>query len=318
MTNHQNSGKISNSRELKSKIFIKNIVKNWQIYILLLPAIIYIFMFCYMPMYGVQIAFKDFLASKGIFRSPWIGLRNFMDFFQSYFWKRLIANTFLLNFSSLFFGFPIPIILALMLNKIRAKKFKSTIQTIIYIPNFISTVVLVGMLYLFLSPVNGIVNKMIQSLGGNAIYFMNEPGWFRPVYVISGIWQTAGWGTILYLGALTAIDPQLYESATIDGASQWHKILFIDIPGMLPVIVVVLIMNLGHLFSSEFQKTFLMQTPGNIPASDTIGVYVYTMGLLGARFSFTAAIGLMQNVVNFFMLVLVNQIARNVGEHSLW
>jgi putative aldouronate transport system permease protein len=174
------------------------------------------------------------------------------------------------------------------------------------------------MLYIYLSPVSGIVNKFIEAAGGTAIYFMNDPKWFRPVYIISSIWQNAGWNTILYIAALTAIDPQLYESATIDGASQWQKIIHIDIPGMIPIIVTVLIMNMGGLFSSEFQKTYLLQTPGNIPVSDTIGVYVYTAGLLGAQFSYTAAIGLMQNVVNFFILLLVNRIAQKTGENSLW
>jgi putative aldouronate transport system permease protein len=297
---------------------LSNIKKDWQIYALIFPAAVYIFMFCYMPMYGVQISFRDYMASRGVNGSPWVGLKHFRAFFNSYYWKRLIINTLVLNLYGLFVGFPIPIVLALMLNKVESKRFKSGIQTIIYIPHFISTVVLVGMLYLFLSPVNGVFNKIAELLGATAIYYMNDPRWFRPIYVISGIWQNAGWSTILFLGALTAIDPQLYESATIDGASQWHKILYIDIPGMLPIIVTVLIMNMGSLFSSEFQKTYLMQTPGNMPTSDTIGVYVYTAGLLGAQFSYTAAIGLMQNVINFIMLLLVNNIARKAGEGALW
>lgn len=297
---------------------LNNFKKNWQIYALLIPAVVYIFMFCYMPIYGVQMSFRDYMPSRGISGSPWVGLKHFKAFFNSYYWKRLIINTLVLNLYGLFLGFPIPIILALMINKVGSKNFKSAIQTVIYIPHFISTVVLVGMLYLFLSPVNGVFNKIAELLGGTAIYYMNDPKWFRPIYVISGIWQSAGWSTILFLGALTAIDSQLYESATIDGASQWHKILYIDIPGMLPIIITVLIMNMGSLFSSEFQKTYLMQTPGNMPTSDTIGVYVYTAGLLGARFSYTAAIGLMQNVINFIMLILVNKIARKTGEGSLW
>ena len=296
----------------------KNFHKNWQLYVLLAPTLVYVFMFSYMPMYGVQIAFKDFIANRGIWGSPWIGFKNFYDFFRSYFWKRIIANTLILNFTGLFAGFPIPIILALMMNKVYSKRFKSAVQTILYIPHFISGVVIVGMLYLFLSPVNGLVNSFIKLLGGTAIYFMNDPKWFRPVYILSGIWQHAGWSTILYLGALTAIDPQLYESATIDGATEWHKVLYIDLPGLVPIIVIQLIMNLGSIFSGEYQKTFLMQTPGNISVTDTLSVYTFTAGLYGARYSFTSAIGLMRNVINFLMLVLVNKIARSVGEHSLW
>jgi len=269
-------------------------------------------------MYGVQIAFRDYYSSLGMMRSPWVGLTHFSAFFSSYFWKRLIINTLLLNVYSLVFSFPIPIILALMLNKIRSRNFKGTIQTIIYIPHFISIVVLAGMLYIFLSPVSGLINKFIEALGFKAIYFMNSPAWFRRIYIISGIWQNSGWSTILYIAALSAIDPQLYEAATIDGASQRQKIINIDIPGLIPIIVIVLILNTGGLFSSEFQKTFLLQTPGNMPVSDTIGVYVYTAGLLGAQFSFTAAIGLMQNVINFLILIMVNKIAQKTGENSLW
>jgi putative aldouronate transport system permease protein len=269
-------------------------------------------------MYGVQIAFRDYIASRGMLGSPWIGLKNFNDFFASYYWKRLIANTLLLNFYGLLWGFPIPIILALMLNKIRLRRFKSAIQTVIYVPHFISVVVLAGMLYIFLSPVNGLVNKFIEAAGSHAIYFMNLPEWFRKVYIISGIWQNAGWSTILYIATLTAIDPQLYEAATIDGANQWRKIIHIDIPGIVPVITISLILSVGNLFGSEYQKTFLLQTPGNMATSDTIGVYVYTAGLLGARFSYTSAIGLMQCVINFIILMGVNKIARTAGENSLW
>jgi putative aldouronate transport system permease protein len=269
-------------------------------------------------MYGVQIAFRDYYGSRGMMGSPWVGLKHFRDFFASYYWKRIIVNTIVLNVYSLALSFPVPIVLALMLNKVRSKNFKSAIQTVVYIPHFISVVVLAGMLYIYLSPVSGIINKFIEAAGGRAIYFMNDPKWFRAVYIISGIWQNAGWSTILYIAALTAIDPQLYESATIDGANQWQKIVHIDIPGMIPIIATVLIMNMGNLFSSEFQKTYLLQTPGNMSVSDTIGVYVYTAGLLGAQFSYTAAIGLMQNVINFFILLLVNKIAQKTGENSLW
>lgn len=306
-------------KKKKRKQIRKRIKNDWQIYLLLLPAVLYLLLFHYLPIYGVQIAFKNFLPVKGILGSEWVGLKHFQNFFHAYYWKRLFSNTLLLNLYSLLFSFPMPIILALMMNQLARKKYKSFIQTVLCAPHFISTVVLAGMLYLFLSPTNGLINKLIVLLGGTSIYFMNEPGWFRTVYIASGIWQSAGWGAILYVAALSGIDTQLYEAATMDGANKWHKIRYIDIPGILPIIITMLIMNTGSLLSSEFQKTLLLQTPGNISASDTLGVYVYTAGLEGAQYSYTTAIGLMMNVINFIILIMVNKIAKKVDEsNGIW
>lgn len=299
----------------KNKARIRKKLKNdWQIYLLLLPAVMYLFLFHYLPIYGVQIAFKNFLPVKGIMGSEWVGLEHFRNFFHSYYWGRLLVNTLLLNLYSLIFSFPLPILLALMLNQITRKRVKSFIQTTVCAPHFISCVVLAGMLYLFLSPTNGLFNKVIEACGGEPVFFLNEAKWFRTIYIGSGIWQSTGWGAILYLAALSGIDTQLYEAATMDGANKWHKIWYIDIPGILPIIITMLIMNTGNLLSSEFQKTLLLQTPGNIAASDTIGVYVYTAGLEGAQFSYTTAIGLMMNVINFVILILVNKIANKAGD----
>jgi putative aldouronate transport system permease protein len=286
---------------------------------LFLP-VLYVFLFHYMPMYGIQIAFKNFMAARGIWGSPWVGLKHFRDFFGAYYWKRLVINTVLLNVYSLLFSFPVPVLLALMLNQVESGRFRAFVQTVLYAPHFISLVVLVGMLYIFFSPVSGIVNRLIETLGGKAVYFMNEPRWFRALFIGSGIWQNAGWGTIIYLAALSGIDPQLYEAATIDGASKWHKIWYVDIPGILPIVVTLLIMNTGSILSSGFEKPLLMNTPGNITVSNTIGLYVYQRGLLGAQFSFTTAIGLMLNVINFGILFAVNKIAQNTGEgqSSIW
>ena len=302
------------------KKVIRKLKNDWQIYLLLLPAVLYLFLFHYLPIYGVQIAFKNFLPVRGITGSEWVGWKHFQNFFQSYYWKRLFANTLLLNLYSLLFSFPMPIILALMMNQLTRKKYKGFLQTTLCAPHFISTVVLAGMLYLFLSPTNGLINKLLEALGGGTpVYFMNEPGWFRTIYIASGIWQGAGWGAILYTAALSGIDTQLYEAATMDGANKWHKIWYIDIPGILPIVVTMLIMNTGSLLSSEFQKTLLLQTPGNISTSDTLGVYVYTAGLEGAQYSYTTAIGLMMNVINFIILVLVNRIAKKVDENGgIW
>ena len=301
------------------KKVIRKLKNDWQIYLLLLPAVLYLFLFHYLPIYGVQIAFKNFLPVRGITGSEWVGWKHFQNFFQSYYWKRLFANTLLLNLYSLLFSFPMPIILALMMNKQTRKKYKGFQQTTLCAPQFISTEVLSGMLYMFLSPTNGLINKLLEALGGTPVYFMNEPGWFRTIYIASGIWQGAGWGAILYTAALSGIDTQLYEAATMDGANKWHKIWYIDIPGILPIVVTMLIMNTGSLLSSEFQKTLLLQTPGNISTSDTLGVYVYTAGLEGAQYSYTTAIGLMMNVINFIILVLVNRIAKKVDENGgIW
>jgi len=225
-----------------------------------------------------------------------------------------------LNVYDLLWRFPFPIILAIMINQLRSKYLRSFVQTTLYAPHFISLVVLAGMLYIFFSPLYGLVNRAIEALGGDTIYFMNEARWFRTMFIGSGIWQNAGWGTIIYLAALSSVDPQLYEAAIIDGANKWHKIIYIDIPSLVPIIIMQLILNTGNLMSSGFAKPLLLQTPGNQPVSDVIGLYVYQRGLLQAQFSFSAAIDLMQNVINFGLLFTVNKITQRVGEgeHSIW
>ena len=230
----------------------------------------------------------------------------------------MFTNTLLLNVYGLLFGFPIPILLAIMLNQLNHKHFKSFTQTAIYVPHFISTVVLAGMIYLFFSPTNGIVNRLITALGGESIYFMIEESWFRPLFVGSDIWQNAGWNTILYIATLTSIDPQLYEAATIDGATRWDKIKHVDIPHLIPIAVMMLILNCGSLLSSNTDKALLMQTSGNIKTSDIIGVYVYNTGLGKAQYSYTSAIGLCLNVINFAIIMLANAISRRVSEISLF
>jgi len=298
--------------------FGRAVRRDWQLWVLMLPALVFFIIFCYFPMYGVQIAFKDYKFSMGIQGSPWVGLKHFKKFFSSYYCGRMFENTFLLNLYGLLFGFPIPILLAIMLNQMRGERFKKFSQTAIYVPHFISTVVLAGMLYLFFSPSSGIVNRVIEALGGKSIYFMIEPQWFRPLFIGSDIWQNAGWNTILYIATLTSIDPQLYEAATIDGATRWNKIRHIDIPHLIPVSVMMLILSCGSLFSSNTDKALLMQTSGNIRTSDIIGVYVYNTGLGKAQYSYTSAIGLCLNVINFAIIVLVNAFARKVSDISLF
>lgn len=296
----------------------RTITNEWQLWVLLLPAIVFFIVFCYFPMYGVQIAFRDYKAAFGITGSKWVGLKHFQTFFNSYYCGRMFANTFLLNLFGLVFGFPIPILLAIMLNQLNSKRFMGFTQTAIYVPHFISTVVLAGMIYLFFSPTSGIVNKFITMFGGKSIYFMMEENWFRPLFIGTDIWQNAGWNTILYIATLTGIDPQLYEAATIDGATRWDKIKHIDIPHLMPIAVMMLILNCGSLLSSNTDKALLMQTAGNIKTSDIIGVYVYNTGLGKAQYSYTSAIGLCLNVINFTIIMLVNAFSRKVSEVSLF
>lgn len=313
MMRTRNQVRVHKKRNLRSVFY-----NNWQLYVLILPALIYFFIFNYLPLYGIQIAFKDYKAVKGIIESEWVGLKHFSTFFDAYYFKRLLANTFFLNIFNLLWSFPIPLILAIFLNQIRGNGKKRFIQTSIYVPYFISTVVLAGMLYIFLSPTSGIFNFAREAIGLKAIDFMSDAKAFRSIYIISGIWQSAGWGTILYIASLAGVDQALYEAAEIDGASIWQKIKYIDVPSIIPVSMMVFILDCGRLFSSNTDKALVMQTPGNIPMSDIIGVYVYNVGLGSGQFSYTAAIGLFVNIINFILIVSVNKISKKVSNVGLF
>ena len=302
-------------KKINYAVYFKN---NWQLYVLILPAIIYFIVFNYMPLYGIQIAFKDFKAVFGISGSKWVGFKHFENFFHAYYFKRLLANTLLLNVYNLLWSFPVPIILAILLNQIKGPKIKRFIQTSIYVPYFLSTVVLAGMLYIFLSPTSGIFNILRQALGMKAVDFMSDAKAFRTIYIVSGIWQSAGWGTILYIASLSGVDPSLYEAAEIDGASIWQKIRYIDMPSIVPVIVMVFILDCGKLLSSNTDKALVMQTAGNIPTSDIIGVYVYNVGLGSGQFSYTTAIGLFINIINFIIIITANQISKKISDVGLF
>lgn len=306
----------------RTKRFTKSLrrqfASNWQLYLFVLPGVIYYLVFHYLPLYGVQIAFRDYKIAEGITGSKWVGLANFRTFFESYLSWTIIKNTLVLNLYSLLFSFPIPIIFSLLLNRIQSKAYKKFTQTVIYIPHFVSTVVLAGMLYIFLDPTFGFVNKIIETFGGEAKYFMADSSWFRTVFIASGIWQNAGWNTIVYLAALTGIDAELYEAAKIDGASILKQIQHIDLPSILPMAMMMLILNSGSIMAGNMQKTLLLQTPGNMEVSNTIGVYVYQMGLTNAQFSYTAAIGLFQNIVSFIMVCSVNFVSRKMSSISMF
>lgn len=294
------------------------ITKNYELYILLIPAVLYFAIFHYWPLYGLQIAFKDFMPGLGIWSSPWVGFKHFESFFHSYLFEQLLRNTIEISLFQLALGFPIPIILALMINEVGNMRFKKTVQTITYAPHFISVVVMVSMLIVFLSPGTGLVNKALVGLGFEPIAFLSSPAWFKPVYVLSGIWQNAGWGTIIYIAALSGIDPQQHEAAIIDGATRFQRIRHINLPGIMPTVVILLILDLGTIMAVGFEKVFLMQNPLNMLSSDIISTYVYRRGILDAHYSFSTAVGLFNSVINFVLLVLVNQIAKGLKQNSLW
>jgi len=296
----------------------KKILRSKFLYLMIFPSFLYLIIFHYVPIYGAQIAFRDFSPFVGVLKSSWVGFQYFSEFFSSVYFWRLIRNTLVLSCSSIIFEFPAPILLALMINEVRNNKFKKSIQTIVYLPHFISIVVISGLVISMLSPTTGIVNEVIKALGGNSIAFMSEPKWFPAIYVGSGIWQSTGWGSIIYLAAMTGIDPTMYESAVIDGASRYKQIIYITIPTILPTIVIMLIMRIGGVFNVGFEKVMLLYNPLTYETADVISTYVYRRGLQGMEYSFASAVGLFNSVLNLIMIVSFNGICRKVTETSLW
>jgi putative aldouronate transport system permease protein len=315
---HAAMAPVSKGPSAKKNSKFLRILRNYDLYLLLAPTLLYFAIFHYGPMYGIQIAFKEFMASRGITGSPWVGFDHFERFFKSYQFWTVIKNTVGISLYQLAVAFPIPIMLALLLNQLTSQRFKRLVQTVTYAPHFISTVVMVGMIFLFLSPRHGLINKAIVALGFEPIFFMGSPEWFKTVYVWSGIWQNAGWAMIIYLAALSAINPDLHEAAMMDGASKLRRIWHIDLPGILPTIMILLILDIGNLMSIGFEKVFLMQTPLNLDSSEIIATYVYKVGLLQVQYSYSAAIGLFNNVINFILLLTVNQLAKKLRQTSLW
>lgn len=296
---------------------VQQAFKSWQLYVMILPVVIYFIVFHYIPIYGVQIAFKRFMPVHGIWGSPWVGFDHFTRFFSMHYAPRLIWNTLSLSIYSLAAGFPMPIILALALNEIKEGRFKKFIQTVTYAPNFISVVVIVGMIIAFLSPSTGIINHLLDLVGLPRQHFMQDPRWFRHIYVLSGIWQGTGWGSVIYLAALSGVDQQLHEAATIDGASRLQRLWYINVPVLIPTMIILLIMNFGGIMAVGFEKVFLMQNPLNMGTSDVIATFTYRTGLLEGQYSYAAAIGLFNSVINAIMLLVVNWVARKYSETSL-
>ncbi|MDO3408929.1 ABC transporter permease subunit [Saccharibacillus sp. CPCC 101409] len=296
---------------------VRQIAKRYDLYLMLLLPIAWYLLFHYGPLYGLQIAFKNYNPGKGILGSDWVGFDNFRRFFDSYYFWRLLWNTLSINLFSLLLAFPVPIMLALLINEIRSKTYSKLLQNITYIPHFISVVVIVGILSVMLST-NGPINMLIQGLGGTPTRFMESAGWFKTIFIGSNVWQNMGWQSIIYIAALSGINPQLYEAAKMDGASRLRRIWHVSLPGIVPVIVILLILDIGQFMNIGFEKILLMQNNLNLEASDVISTFVYTTGILKGEYSYTAAIGLFNSVINLTLLLLVNRFARKTSETSLW
>ena len=296
---------------------LRRVLTSWQLYALLLPGVVYLFVFSYMPMYGLQIAFKNYRPSLGIWGSPWVGMKHFLRFFSfPDFWK-LIRNTVLISVYSIC-TFPIGIIFALMINELQNQKFKKTVQMLTYAPHFISTVVVCGMILLFFNQSYGIINNIRAFFGMERIPFMEEARYFRSLYVGSGIWQGLGWSTIIYLAALAGVSPELVEAARIDGATRFQIIRYVNVPTIMPTIIILFIMNFGSILSVGFEKIFLLQNSLNLSVSQVISTYVYNVGLISSQYSYSTAIGLFNTIINITLLIIVNLIVSKITEISLW
>jgi putative aldouronate transport system permease protein len=307
--------------ELKSQKMTKALRylnKKKYLYILLLPCVVYFFIFNYIPMYGIIIAFKDFNFAKGIMNSPWIGFENFKYMFGLSDFYQVFWNSFYLGILRMVFGFPLPIILALLLNEIRNMTYQRITQTVIYLPHFISWVVIGGILVNFLSPSWGIVNIFLKQLGIEPVFFLADNNYFRPLVILSSIWKESGWGSIIYLAAITGINTELYEAASIDGASRMQKIRNITIPGIKSTIVVLLILRLGQIMGNGFEQIFVLQNPMNLQVSEVFETYAYRVGILGGRFSFGTTVGLFTSVIGLIFLLASNKIAKLLKEEGIW
>lgn len=294
------------------------LIHSWQLYVLLLPALVYIIVFHYVPIYGLQIAFREFKPKLGFTGSQWVGLKHFQRFVTSPQFPTLMRNTLKLSFYSLLFSFPVPVLLALMLNECDNLHYKKLVQNVTYAPHFISTVVVCGMVIMFLTPETGIINNLVVRMGGKSVDYMGKEEWFRPIYIISDIWKNTGWSSIIYLAALSGIDPQLHESAQIDGANRLQRIWHINLPGIRGTIILLLILDCGKIMSVGFEKAYLLQNALNLPQSEIISTYVYKTGVIGTKFSYTSAIGLFNSIINVILLLITNRISSKVSGTSLF
>lgn len=317
IVNVQKEPAIQIDAEKKAASKLKNnleyIKKNYHLYLLVAPAVILTIIFKYIPMYGAIIAFKDFSTIKGILGSDWVGFDNFTKFLSSPNFADIFMNTLKLSFLGLIVGFPVPIILSLMLNQLRRAAIKKNIQLVLYAPNFISVVVIVGMVFIFLSP-TGPINQLVSFITGKPLMFMSNPDYFRSIYIISGIWQAAGWSSIIYVAALANVDPELHNAATIDGANILQRMIHIDLPTLKPLMAVTFILAAGGIMSIGFEKAYLMQTSMNLPSSEILPTYVYKVGLQSGDYAYSTAVGLFNSVINVILLIVVNKIVKKLNE----
>lgn len=295
----------------------RDFFRNKSLYLMMVPAIIFYLVFHYAPMYGAIIAFKDYAPIKGIMGSDWIGLKNFQDFVGSHYFLRILKNTLLISLYSLIFEFPAPILLAVLINEIKNNAFKRTVQTITYLPHFVSMVVICGLIKDFTNS-GGIINELFRIFGGDGMAMLQKPELFRPLYITSEIWQRVGWGSIIYLSALMSIDYEQYEAARIDGAGKWKQLWNITLPGIMPTIVIMLILRIGNLLNVGFEKIILLYNPLTYETSDVISSFVYRKGIVEFNWSYSAAVGLFNSVINFALLVSSNKISRKINDSSLW
>ena len=305
-------------RRSRLRSTLSYVSQNYWLYLLLIPGTAFIIIFRYVPMYGVLIAFQDFSVVRGIWRSPWVGFANFIYLFTSSSFYEILRNSVLISLYRLIFAFPVPVLMAILLSEMRGIVYKKVIQTIIYLPHFISWVVIAAMVYNFLSPSTGLVNKVIVALGGKPRAFLQDPRAFRGIIVASDIWKESGWGTIIYLAAIVGIDPELYEAAVIDGANRFRRIRHITIPGIVNTIIVILILRMGSILRNGFEQIFLLYSPLVYEVADVFETYTYRVGIREGRFSFATAVGLFQSLIGLVLILTTNALARRYGESSLW
>ena len=319
MQNIDNSLSTQDSKLTKQlKWFVMHFKKEWQLYLMLAPAVIWFLVFLYKPMYGLQIAFKDYSVFKGITSSPWVGLEHFYTLFENDQFIRSIRNTVMISSASLVFGFPIPIILALMFNEIINPKFKKTAQTIVYLPHFISAVIIAGIVITAFAPSTGVINLALNALGYDSVYFLTKPEWFRTIFIGTGIWQEAGFGSIVFLAAVAGVNPSLYESAVVDGANRFQMMYKITIPCILPTILIMLIIKIGNILEVGFEMIIMLYQPATYETADVISTFIYRQGLQAAQYDLAAAAGLFNAVIAFMLVIAANTISKRVSKTSLW
>ena len=302
----------------KLKYIVMHLKKEWQLYLMLAPTIIWFLVFLYKPMYGLQIAFKDYSVFKGISASPWVGLEHFYTLFENDQFLRAIRNTLMISGATLIFGFPIPIILALMFNEIINPKFKKTAQTIVYLPHFISAVIIAGIVITAFAPSTGVINLVLNALGYDSVYFLTKPEWFRTIFIGTGIWQEAGFGSIVFLAAISGISPSLYESAVVDGASRFQMMYKITIPCILPTILIMLIIKIGNILEIGFEMIIMLYQPATYETADVISTFIYRQGLQAAQYDLAAAAGLFNAVIAFLLVITANTLSKRISKTSLW